>query len=137
MNLIMVNQEKKEKKPAKAASEAAARDEQKPKESAPIERVIPDFVPGMTIRVHQRILGGEKERTQVFEGMVIGRRGGKSKGATFTVRKVTDGIGVERIFPLHSPIVKKIEITKRAKVRRAKLYYLKDYGKKLKEVAIK
>ncbi len=105
------------------------------KESA--REPLPEFRPGMTIRVHQRILGGEKERTQIFEGMVIARRRGTSQGATFTVRKISDGIGVERIFPLHSPIIKKIELVKNVKIRRAKLYYLKDYKKRLKEVPIK
>jgi len=85
---------------------------------------IPDFKPGDTIRVHARIKEGDKERVQVFQGAVIRRRKGKT-GATFTVRKVSYGIGVERIFPLHSPTIDKIEIITRGKVRRGRLYYLR------------
>jgi large subunit ribosomal protein L19 len=84
---------------------------------------LPDFAPGDTIRVHVKVIEGEKERTQVFQGVVIGRRGG-GIGETFTVRKVTEGIGVERIFPLNSPSIAKIEVTRKGKVRRAKLTYL-------------
>ncbi len=85
---------------------------------------IPDFKPGDTIRVHARIKEGEKERIQVFEGLVIRKRKGKI-GATFTVRKMSYGIGVERIFPLHSPNIDKIEIVTRGKVRRGRLYYMR------------
>ena len=85
---------------------------------------IPDFKPGDTIRVHAKIKEGEKERIQVFQGIVIRRKNGNT-GATFTVRKVSYGIGVERIFPLHSPIIDKIEILTRGRVRRARLYYLR------------
>jgi len=85
---------------------------------------IPDFKPGDTIRVHAKIKEGEKERVQIFQGVVIRKRKGNT-GATFTVRKVSYGIGVERIFPLHSPSIEKIEIITRGKVRRAKLYYLR------------
>ena len=98
----------------------------------------PEIKPGMTIKVHQKIKeknakGEEKERVQVFEGMVIAQKHGKEKGATVTVRKVSGGIGVEKIFPLNSPNVEKIEITKKAKVRRAKLGFLRSYKKRLKE----
>ena len=85
---------------------------------------LPDFGPGDTVRVHVKVIEGEKERTQVFQGVVLGRRGAGVK-ETFTVRKVTDGIGVERIFPVHSPNIAKIEVTRRGRVRRAKLGYLK------------
>jgi large subunit ribosomal protein L19 len=85
---------------------------------------IPDFKAGDTIRVHARIKEGEKERIQVFEGLVIRKRKGKT-GATFTVRKVSYGIGVERIFPLHSPNIDKIDIVTRGKVRRGRLYYMR------------
>jgi len=85
---------------------------------------IPDFKAGDTIRVHARIKEGEKERVQVFEGLVIRKRKGKI-GATFTVRKMSYGIGVERIFPLHSPNIDKIEIVARGKVRRGRLYYMR------------
>jgi large subunit ribosomal protein L19 len=87
--------------------------------------------PGDTVSVYQKIREGEKEKIQTFEGVVIARKHGKEIGATITVRKVISGIGVERIFPLHSPTIEKIEILKRGKVRRAKLYYLrKAKGKK-------
>ena len=85
---------------------------------------IPDFKPGDTIRIHARIKEGEKERVQVFQGLVIRKRKGTT-GATFTVRKVSYGIGVERIFPLHSPTIDKIEIISRGKVRRGRLYYMR------------
>lgn len=86
---------------------------------------IPDFKPGDTVRVHARIKEGEKERVQIFQGLVIRKRKGKT-GATFTVRKVSYGIGVERIFPLHSPTIDKIEIITRGKVRRGRLYYMRE-----------
>ena len=86
---------------------------------------IPDFKAGDIIKVHARIKEGEKERIQVFQGFVLRKRKGKT-GATFTVRKVSYGIGVERIFPLHSPTIDKIEILSRGKVRRGKLYYMRD-----------
>lgn len=85
---------------------------------------IPEFRPGDTIRVYVRIVEGEKERLQAFEGVVIRKRG-KNTNATFTVRKVSYGIGVERTFPLHSPLIERVEIVKRGEVRRAKLYYLR------------
>ncbi len=85
---------------------------------------IPDFKPGDTLRVHARVIEGEKERIQVFEGVCLRRRG-NGIHATFTVHKVSNGIGVERTFPLHSPRISKIENKKTGKVRRAKLYYLR------------
>lgn len=86
---------------------------------------VPDFGPGDTVRVHVKILEGDKERIQVFEGFVIGRSGGGIR-ETFRVRKVSYGIGVERIFPVHSPRVDKVEVMRNGRVRRAKLYYLRD-----------
>jgi len=86
---------------------------------------IPDFKPGDTVKVHARIKEGEKERIQVFQGVVIRKRKGNT-GATFTVRKVSYGIGVERIFPLHSPNIDKVEVVSRGKVRRSRLYYLRN-----------
>ena len=86
---------------------------------------LPVFGPGDTIKVHQRVVEGDKQRIQVFEGVVISRRGSRTN-ASFTVRKVSYGIGVERIFPLHSPNIEKIEVTRAGKVRRAKLYYLRS-----------
>ena len=85
---------------------------------------IPDFKAGDTIKVHARIKEGEKERVQVFQGFVIRKRKG-STGATFTVRKISYGVGVERIFPLHSPTIDKIEIVSRGRVRRGRLYYMR------------
>jgi large subunit ribosomal protein L19 len=85
---------------------------------------IPQFKAGDTVRVHVRIIEGEKERIQVFEGVVIARRNAGSR-SSITVRKVSYGVGVERIFPLHSPIIGKIEVKTRGRVRRAKLYYLR------------
>lgn len=86
---------------------------------------LPDFRPGDTVRVHVKIKEGEKERIQVFEGIVIRKRQGASR-ATFTVRKVSYGVGVERIFPTNSPAIDRIEIVQRGRVRRAKLYYLRQ-----------
>ncbi|MBI2669853.1 MAG: 50S ribosomal protein L19 [Candidatus Yanofskybacteria bacterium] len=88
--------------------------------------IAPDIRPGQTIKVHQKIQEGAKTRTQIFEGIVIARKHGKGLGATITVRKISNGIGVERIFPLHTPSVGKFEIVRTSKVRRAKLYYLRD-----------
>ncbi len=85
----------------------------------------PAFNVGDSVKIHVRVREGEKDRIQVFQGTVIARKGG-GISSTFTVRKVSDGIGVERIFPLHSPIIGKIEVMRRGKVRRAKLYYLRS-----------
>lgn len=86
---------------------------------------VPDFAPGDTLKVHVRVIEGNRERTQVFEGVVI-RRQGAGVRESFTVRKLSFGVGVERTFPLHTPIVEKIEVGARGDVRRAKLYYLRD-----------
>lgn len=86
---------------------------------------IPDFRPGDTIKVHVKIKEGDKERIQLFQGVVIRKRKGSIR-ATFTVRKVAYGIGVERIFPFHSPSIDKIDIIKRGRVRRGRLYYLRN-----------
>lgn len=86
---------------------------------------IPDFRSGDTIKVHVKIKEGDKERIQIFEGIVIGRRGA-GLGETFSVRKISSGIGVERNFPLHSPNVSKIELLRSGKVRRNKIYYMRD-----------
>lgn len=82
--------------------------------------------PGDTVRVHQKIKDKDKTRIQVFEGLVLARKHGDEPGATFTVRKVASGVGVEKIYPLYSPLIDKLEIVKRAKVRRAKLYYIRE-----------
>jgi large subunit ribosomal protein L19 len=100
-----------------------------------------DLKPGMTVRVYQKIKelnskGEEKERVQYYEGIIIAKKHGKEAGGTITVRKVSDGVGVEKIFPLNLPTITKIEIKKQNKVRRAKLYFLRNYNKKMKEVKI-
>lgn len=111
-----------------------------------LNKNIPDIKPGDTIKVYQIVKEAEKpgkkekeetkkEKIQIFEGLVLAKKHGKESGSTITVRKVIDGIGVEKIFPLHSPIIKKIEIIKRSKVRRAKLYYLR--GAKGKRARLK
>jgi large subunit ribosomal protein L19 len=86
---------------------------------------VPEFAPGDTLKVHVKVIEGNKERVQVFQGVVIRRQGGGVQ-ETFTVRKVSYGVGVERTFPLHSPIIDRIELFTRGDVRRAKLYYLRD-----------
>jgi large subunit ribosomal protein L19 len=90
---------------------------------------LPDFRPGDTIRVMVRVREGDKERLQAFEGVCVGRRGG-GMSETFMVRKVSAGVGVERIFPLHSPGIASVEIVRKGKVRRAKLYYLRQLAGK-------
>ncbi|MBV9593662.1 MAG: 50S ribosomal protein L19 [Actinobacteria bacterium] len=86
---------------------------------------VPDFRPGDTLRVHVRVIEGTRSRVQIFQGVVIRRQGGGLR-ETFTVRKVSFGVGVERTFPVHTPVIDKIEIVTRGDVRRAKLYYLRD-----------
>lgn len=90
-----------------------------------IEKAVPEFRAGDLVKVHQKIKEGDKERIQVFEGLVISRKHGKGVNASFAVRKVTSGIGVEKTYPLHSPIIDKIEVVKKTKVRRAKLYFIR------------
>ncbi len=105
-------------------------------EAGELKKEVADIRIGDTVKVHMRIVEGEKERVQVIEGVLIRMHGGGAR-KTFTVRKVSFGVGVERIFPVHSPRVEKIEIVKRARVRRAKLYYLRNLrGKaaRLKEI---
>nr|WP_255260740.1 MULTISPECIES: 50S ribosomal protein L19 [unclassified Veillonella] len=86
---------------------------------------IPEFRAGDTVKVHVKVVEGSRERIQVFEGLVINRQGGSVR-ETFTVRRIASGVGVERVFPLHSPRLAKIEVTRRGIVRRAKLYYLRN-----------
>lgn len=113
--------------------------ENKATENVSLEEVKAGLKPGMTIRIYQKIKelnpkGEEKERLQYFEGIIIARKHGKEKGATITVRKISDGIGVEKIYPLSLPTITKIEVKKEAVVKRAKLYYLRrGYNKRLKE----
>lgn len=116
-------------------------DKEAPKEKKKIAREpLPEIKPGMTVKVHQQIteMGpkGEKQRIQVFEGIILAHKHGKQAGATITVRKTSEGIGVEKIFPLSSPTIIKIEPVKQAQVRKSKLYYLRDYKKRLHEKRI-
>ena len=94
-------------------------------EAEQLRKGVPTFKPGDTVRVHVRVVEGDKERIQVFEGTVLGRSGGGNR-ETFTVRKTSYGVGVERMFPLHSPRIDRIEVVARGAVRRAKLYYLRE-----------
>ena len=94
-------------------------------ESAQMKEQIPEFNVGDTVKVYGKIIEGNRERIQVFEGTVIKKQGGSNR-ATFTVRKISNGVGVEKTWPLHSPNVEKVEIVRLGKVRRAKLYYLRD-----------
>lgn len=94
-------------------------------ESPQVRNDLPEFGPGDTIRIQVKVVEGEKERLQAFQGTVIGIRGAGLR-RSFTVRKVTDGIGVERIFPIHSPSIAKLEVLKRGRVRRSKIYYLSE-----------
>jgi large subunit ribosomal protein L19 len=120
----------------KAAETKAEEKDTKGKAARPEE-----LKPGMTVRVYQKIReinskGEEKERLQFLDGMIIAKKHGNQAGASITVRKISEGVGVEKIFPLHSPTVDKIVIKKQAKVRKAKLYYLRgEYNKRLKEKA--
>jgi large subunit ribosomal protein L19 len=101
-----------------------------------------EIKPGMVVRVHQKIKdltakGEEKERVQIYEGLVIAKKHGKEAGATITVRKISEGIGVEKIYPLNSPLIDKIELVDQKATRRAKLYYTRDYKKRLKSTSEK
>ena len=101
-------------------------------DAASLKSGLPDFRPGDTVKVHVKVVEGNRSRIQVFQGVVIARSGGGVR-ETFTVRKVSFGVGVERTFPLHTPIIDHVEIVTRGDVRRAKLYYLRDLrGKKAK-----
>lgn len=94
-------------------------------ESRETRKDIPNFAPGDTIKVHVKVKEGDKERIQVFQGLVISRKGGGAR-QMFTVRKISGGVGVERMFPLNSPSIDRIEVERHGRVRRAKLYYLRD-----------
>ncbi len=101
-------------------------------EAAQVKEQIPDFNVGDTVKVYGKIKEGNRERIQIFEGTVLKKQGGSNR-ATFTVRKLSNGVGVEKTWPLHSPNVEKIEVVRKGKVRRAKLYYLRgSIGKKAK-----
>lgn len=143
--LVSDNDESTETEPAQEPAESLA-DDDTPK--APIvEQTLTraeqylQITAGMTIRVHQKIKdvnskGEEKERIQVFEGMVLARKHGSEAGSSFTVRKITNGVGVEKIFPLNLPAIEKIEIVKQARIRQSRPYFLRRYKKRLKEKRI-
>mgnify|MGYP006450004615 CR=1 FL=1 len=128
--------EKEVKKPTKNKETKAVKAEVKIDDNK-----TPDIKPGMTVRVHETIKeknakGEEKTRIQIFEGIILAKKHKSEIGATITVRKVSGGIGVEKIFPINSPLITKIEPVKQAKVNRAKLGYLRSYKKKLKETKL-
>lgn len=100
-----------------------------------LKKDLPEIRPGYTVKVYQKIKEDDKQRIQVFEGLVIAKKHGQGINATITVRKISQGIGVERIFPIHSPVIEKIEVVKKGKVRRAKLYYIRK--KSAKEARLK
>jgi len=114
--------------------EAAMTEKLRTIEAAQLKKGAGEFAPGDTVRVHVKITEGGRDRLQVFEGTVIGRRGA-GIGESFTVRRVSHGVGVERIFPLHSPRVEKVDVVRKGRVRRAKLHYLR--GKIGKETRVK
>ena len=103
-------------------------------EAEQLRKDVPSFRPGDTVRVHVRVVEGDKERIQVFEGTVIGRSGGANR-EMFTVRKTSYGVGVERIFPVHSPRIERVEVVMHGAVRRAKLYYLRERSGRAARVA--
>lgn len=105
-------------------------------EKAGLRPDVPPFAPGDTVKVHVKVKEGEKERIQVFQGLVIARKGGGVR-ETFTVRKISQGVGVERTFPVHSPVIERIEVERHGQVRRAKLYYLRARRGKAARIAEK
>ena len=126
---------------AKASADKGKKEEEKKpvkKEKKKEEKQpLPELRPGYTVKLFQKVKEGDKERIQFFEGIVIALSGKTTATKTVTLRKVSSGVGVEKIFPLASPTITKIEIIKKAKVRRSKLYYLRDYNKKLREKQVK
>lgn len=134
---VVAEEQPEQTEPAEEAVEELAQ-AQAAEEALPAEEIgFPDLRPGMTIRLYHKIKEGEKERTQMFQGIIIALRGATAQTKTVTVQKNSFGVMVEKIFPLSSPLIEKIEVVKKAKVRRAKLYYLQSYGKRLKEVLVK
>jgi large subunit ribosomal protein L19 len=130
-------------KPYKTMSDKEIKTEEKSEEKEVAKAAIPELKSGMTVRIYQKIKelnikGEEKERIQYFEGRIIAIKHGSEIGGTITVRKISNGVGVEKIFPLNLPTIERIEIKKEAKVRRSKLYFLKrGFKKKLKETVVK
>ncbi len=133
-----ISADAKEIEEKKIAEEEAAAKKQAEEAAMEAEKVkVEDLRPGMTIRLHQKIKEGEKERIQVFQGIIIALKGNTPATKTVTLQKTSFGVMVEKIFPLASPLIEKIEVVKIAKVRRSKLYYLRDYTKRLKETLVK
>lgn len=127
--------------PAQAAPAEQQTQEQAPsvaEETAPAEDVAAqELRPGMTVRVHQKITEGDKQRVQIFQGIITAMRGKTPETKTITVQKNSFGVKVDKIFPTGSPLIEKIQVVKQAKVRRSKLYFLKGYSKRLKETFVK
>lgn len=130
-----------ENMPAQAAPAEQQTQEQAPsvaEETAPAEDVAAqELRPGMTVRVHQKITEGDKQRVQIFQGIITAMRGKTPETKTITVQKNSFGVKVDKIFPTGSPLIEKIQVVKQAKVRRSKLYFLKGYSKRLKETFVK
>lgn len=142
----MAEEEKKQAEgstPEAAAPETATPNEAAPvtdvaEEAAPAEDVtVQELRPGMTVRVHQKITEGDKQRVQIFQGIITAMRGKTPETKTITVQKNSFGVTVEKVFPTGSPLIEKIQVVKQAKVRRSKLYFLKGYTKRLKETFVK
>jgi len=121
------------KKPEPETKETPKLDAEKQEKPAEKKDKFPKLESGQKVRVHQKITEGKKERVQIFEGVIIAMGGGSAMSKTITVRKVSEGISVEKIFPLRLPTIEKIEVISKLNVRQAKLYYLRDYKKKIKE----
>lgn len=100
-------------------------------QSEQLKKDLPEIHPGDTIKVYEEVYGEKKKKSQVFEGIVIAKKHGKGINASFTVRSILGGIGVEKVYPLHSPLIKKIEVVKKGRARRAKLYYLREKSAKI------
>lgn len=124
-----------EDKPKKEEKQEKKPDNKEEKKS--VKKKFPVIKPGYTVRIYQTIRDGKKERQQYFEGIILAIKGKTPITRTVTVRKISEGVGVEKIFPLGSPTIAKVEIIKKAKVRKSKLYYLRSYKKKLQEEKVK
>jgi large subunit ribosomal protein L19 len=129
----MAEETQKEEAVAEVNAEAETKEPLKEEGIINLKKDLPEIKPGDMVKVHQKIKEKNKERVQVFEGQVLSRKHGKGISATITVRKVVDGVGLEKIFPIHSPSIEKIEVEKSGKTRRSKLYYLRTAkGRKAK-----
>ncbi|MEA1909997.1 MAG: 50S ribosomal protein L19 [Patescibacteria group bacterium] len=122
-----------DEKPKTEEKQAPKAEKPVKKEAPKKEEKFPEIKPGYTIRIYQKIKEGDKERTQYFEGIILAMQGKTPASKTITVRKISEGVAVEKIFPLGSPTIEKIVVQKKANTRKSKLYYLRDYKKRLKE----